>query len=305
MTDLSEDGAAFEVRGPSASVPSVEAWAPAYIPYEPRGESRRLRDELRRRIGGLRARDGEILHCAFSGWKPDNADIENVLLYNVHDSGGCFRAAVGEGLRFELVHADPPPTPSGDRSGSHYSYRLVPAGHGFAGWRLGAEFASWRSVDLGQLAGPKKLEGVWWALRHSDVAISAVERASNMPFSVSLTLHPPVGHTVNPASLLKGLLDGVVCAFQVHWDHSTVDVMASRLAKHIDAPGPDIAAQLVDERRAVLGGLPRLVHARGKGVQWRPDDHLLVAGSLLLKPPLGEGWKLSGAIHEVRSTSGE
>ena len=204
MTDLSEEGAAFEVRGPSASVPSVEAWAPAYIPYEPRGESRRLRDELRRMIGGLRARDGEILHCAFSGWKPDNADIENVLLYNVHDSGGCFRGAVGEGLRFELVHADPPPTPSGDRSGSHYSYRLVPAGHGFAGWRLGAEFASWRSVDLGQLAGPKTLEGVWWALRHSDVPISAVERASNMPFSVSLTLHPPVGHTVNPASLLKG-----------------------------------------------------------------------------------------------------
>ena len=65
--------------------------------------------------------------------------------------------AVGEGLRFELVHADPPPTPSGDRSGSHYSYRLVPADHGFAGWRLGAEFASWRSVDLGQLAGPKTL----------------------------------------------------------------------------------------------------------------------------------------------------
>jgi len=298
VTDLSEDGAAFEVRGPSASVPSVEAWAPAYIPYEPRGESRRLRDELRRMIGGLRARDGEILHCAFSGWKPDNADIENVLLYNVHDSGGG-------GTSFRTGSRGPPSDALGRPVGKSL---LVPTRAGRP--RL-CRLALGRRVRKLAFRGPRS------ACRAQDVgrrlvgaqALGRADICSRAGEQHAVLCQPdasPAGRAYRePRIVAQGLLDGVVCAFQVHWDHRTVDAMASRLAKHIDAPGPAIAAQLVDERRAVLGGLRRLVHARGKGVQWRPDDHLLVAGSLLLKPPLGEGGKLSGAIHEVRSTSGE
>ncbi len=45
----------------------------------------------------------------------------------------------------------------------------------------------------------------------------------------------------------------------------------------------------------------RLVHPRGRGVQWNPNDDLLVASEFSFADDAPEGeWRLSGKLLEVR-----
>lgn len=287
------------VHSPSQGAPSVEAWTDSYIPYEPRDEgAERLRADLRARLGALEARPDQVLHCLFTGSKAVRTDIENVLLYNIDDTGACFQPAAFRGLVFEHSTRKPRPDPSGLDYACHYAYRLVPRDAPLAAWHTGATVARWDPVDLGTFRGDKKLAAIWWALSGSTVELGE-ERAAQKPFGVRLSLYPPQGVHPQTASLVKPLMDGVVCAFQAHRDRSTVDEVAERLAETLDAPAAEIAARLTSERRAVLGAVPRLLHPRGNGVQWAPADHLLVAGSLLIMPPEGQSWRLDGLVHEV------
>ncbi|HEX5252930.1 MAG TPA: hypothetical protein VFW69_03465 [Mycobacterium sp.] len=56
---------------------------------------------------------------------------------------------------------------------------------------------------------------------------------------------------------------------------------------------------LLDQRRAVLGLVPRLVSPRGEGVKWEPADHLCVAGELLLADPVDQRWAIRGEVVEL------
>jgi hypothetical protein len=151
------------------------------------------------------------------------------------------------------------------------------------------------------LHGEKKLEAVWWALRSAAVSVAHTQRAAATPFAVEVKLHPPRDTRPTTAGLVKGLMDGVVCAFQAHQDTGTSPALAEHLSPVISSPADEIEAALVSGERAVLGSVPRLVYERRAGVQWAPADHMLVAGRLIVMPPSGETWRLAGGISEVQA----
>ena len=125
--------------------------------------------------------------------------------------------------------------------------------------------------------------------------------APDTPFAVKVQVRPP--HRRRPVwgGLVKGIFDGVICAFQAHTDTAVLPDVAARLATILPADPNEIADHLIDRRRAVLDVVPRLVKPyRSAGVQWEPADHLCVAGELLPAEPVGPRWAIRGEIVELR-----
>lgn len=288
-----------DVRGPLPGRPVVEAWTEDYIRFEHRpAEQERLRSAIRARLSQLTATQDQVLHATFAGAKHPAADVENLALYYIDDTGGSFQAAARFGLRFELASASPP-LPNDIYYAYGYRYELVRRDAGFQHWRDGRELASWGWVDLGAFAGEKKLEQIWLALARRPLPGPIEPKAPARPFAVRVTVRPPYGVTPRLGYLVKGIVDGVVCAFQAHTDRTDLTELAERVARNVTASPGEIEALLLNQAKAVLGVVPRLLHKRGKGVQWAPSDDRCVAGELLAAEPAGTTWALRGSIVEL------
>ena len=284
-----------EVHGPVAGNAVVEAWADAYIRFERRPVwQEQLRTEIRTRCGQLEPSAGQVLHATFFGDKRPNADVENVVLYYI-DS---FRVAGRNGIRFELGAAVPS-APDGAEYPFCYRYALVPRSGAFADWQQGRTLASFDWTDLGAFAGEKKAAQVWLALARGQVEVFEPACAPETPFAVRVQVRPPHGRQPVWGGLVKGIFDGVICAFQAHTDTAVLPDVAARLARVLPADPVEIEKRLLDQRRAVLGVVPQLVRPYGDGVIWDPADHLCVAGELLLAEPVGPRWAIRGELIEL------
>ena len=292
-------GQATAIGGPWPDRPVVEAWADDYIRFERRPvEQEHLRAEIRARLKRLTAAPDQILQATFSGAKHPAADVENLALYYIDDTGASFAKAARYGLRFELA-TDRPPPPTGRDYAYGYRYELLPRDAPCRHWRDERELASWDWVDLGAFAGAKNLEQVWLALRRHDVHVADTGRAPSAAFAVRMVIRPPHGVSPRLGYLLKGLVDGVVCAFQAHTDRSTVAELGRRVSNIIEATPHEIETLIMRQDTAVLGVVPRLLHKRGAGVIWAPSDERCVAGELLAAESTGPSWSLRGRVVEL------
>lgn len=100
-------------------------------------------------------------------------------------------------------------------------------------------------------------------------------------------------------SLLKTVLDGVICALQHDGDASgaatTAPVIAESLAVAVDA----VRKALLDDSPSVLGARPGLVHSRGRGIKWEPEDDRCVAARVQFTH--GPRWMLAGVVAPADS----
>jgi hypothetical protein len=99
--------------------------------------------------------------------------------------------------------------------------------------------------------------------------------------------------------MVKEIFDGVICAFQAHTDTTVLPQVAARLATTLPADPEEIAKHLLDQRRAVLGPVPRLVYPYGTGVKWDPADNWCVAGELLRAESVDRRWAIRGELVEL------
>lgn len=180
-----------------------------------------------------------------------------------------------------------------------YRYALAPGSGGFSDWQQGRTLASFDWTDLGAFAGEKKLAQVWLALARK-VEVFEPPCAPETPFAVKVRLRPPHGRQLRVnADLVKAIFDGVICAFQAHIDVAVLPEVVARLARVLPADPVEIEELLLDQRRAALGVVPRLVDPYRTGVKWDPADHLCVAGELLPAEPDGESWAIKGELVEL------
>jgi hypothetical protein len=286
-----------DIHGPADSA-VVQAWADDYIRFENLPVWQQdLRDEIRSRCRQLKPSVDQVLHATFFGAKHPKADIENVLLYNI-DS---FKDAGGNGIRFEHGSGVLPAPDDGDYQFG-YRYALAPRSGAFTHWRQGRKLASFDWSDLGAFGAEKQLAQVWLALSRGKVEV--FERAApDTPFAVRIEVRPPYGRKPVWGGLVKGIFDGVICALQAHTDTSVLPEVVARLATVLPADSVEIEKHLLDQRRAVLGAVHRLVAPYGKGVKWDPCDHLCVAGELLAAEPvpsdIGNRWAIKGEVFEL------
>lgn len=266
--------------------------APRYLPFERLDEEQlQARARLRTALAGLTAGPGEVLHAWYSGPRPPNSDVENLVLYNIDSGGSSVIRASTSGVRFELDSRRP------DRGARClYRYRVVSTEDPLISWQPGPCLARFAGAELGAFLSEHRLAQTWMAVHGAAAETHGLPSASEGPFGIYLDLEaPPSARPGVRPELLKALIDGVVSAFQAHLDKTTVLDMASRIANEINVDPYDVTTRLLASDRAVLGSRHSLVHSRGKGVQWNPSDHLCVAGQVLRHP--GDRWRLSGEIY--------
>lgn len=286
--------ARHDIRGPAADDGVVEAWADDYIRFERLPDwQRQLRNEIRSRCRQLEPSAEQVLHATFFGAKHPKADVENVLLYYI-DS---FKVAGSQGIRFE--HGSGVlPGPNADEFAFGYRYALAPRSGTFTHWRQGRTLAAFDWTNLESFKSDNQLAPVWLALRRGETKV--YERAaSDAPFAVRVEIRPPYRRQPVWGGLLKGVFDGVTCAYQAHTDTAVLSEAAARLAALLPADSLEIEEHLLDQRRAVLGVVHRLVSPYRGGVKWDPSDHLCVAGDLLAAEPVDDRWAIRGEIFEV------
>lgn len=292
-------GVGSELSGPDVGRSVVEAWTDHYIQFEPgSAEQASLRAELRQRVATLKPKSGLLLHGTFFGQKPAAADAENLVLYNVDESGATFDSATRTGLRFELG-AHRPVSPAGLEYPFGYRYELVPSTTRFRYWRERRVLASWGWVDLGAFPDEHRLEQVWFALRHAHIEVASPAREPDTPFAVRIAVRAPLSTRPTLARVVKGMFDGVISAFQAHGDTGDIAELAARVAGKLGAVPDDVHALLTSEQQAALGTKPHLLQRRGEGVQWAPADELCVAGELLAETSTASTWAIKGKIVEL------
>ncbi|WP_157559862.1 hypothetical protein [Nocardioides sp. Soil777] len=277
----------------SAALGEVTMKAPRRFLFERlEPEQLRAREGLRSALASLTASDGQLLAALYSGPRPPNSDVENLLYYNIDPAGASFVSASTSGVRFEL---DSQPT---DQVTCLYQYRFVGAEQPLATWELGRRLTRFAGADLGRFMRQHRLAQVWMAVHRTFDRTHNPPALTEGPFAVFLELQiPPVVSVGVRPELLKAVVDGVVCACHNHLDEATVTGVASRIANQIAVEQEVVAETLLAPDRAVLGARPRLAHTHGQGVQWNPADERCVAGQLTRRP--GVRWELSGEVYEV------
>jgi hypothetical protein len=285
----------FEIYGPDCEV--VQAWADDYIRFERQHRpdwQENLRSAIKCRCRQLGPAAGQVLHATFFGDKDERADVENVVLYGI-DS---FAVAGANGIRFELDESVTP-APSGAEYPFGYRYELRPRSCGFHGWQQGRQLAEFGWTDLGAFAGEKLAAQVWLAVSRGQLTVAESICDRGTAFAVKVEVRPPHRHRRVLGNLVKGIVDGVVAAFQAHTDMTILHEAASRLAASLAADPAEIGRHLLDRRRAVLGAVPRLVRLSDSGVVWAPADELCVAGELLRAEPVNAHWAIRGEVVVV------
>lgn len=284
-----------KVHGPPDGE-AVEAWADDYVRFERRPPwQQQLRNEIRSRCRQLEPLPGQVLHATFFGPKLPRADVENLVLYNF----GSLSVADRNGVRFEYGNTVPP-APNHAHYRFSYRYALAPRSGAFDHWQQGRRLASFDWADLGAFAGDKKLAQVWLAISQGAAEVDEPV-APETPFAVRVHVRPPHGYQPGWSGLVKGIFDGVICAFQVHTDAPVAPAAVVRLAKNLRVEPDEIERLLLNPRRAVLGSVRRLVSPYRGGVKWNPSDHLCVAGELLAAEPQADEdrWAIKGEIVEL------
>lgn len=87
------------------------------IPFEPRDEpALKARAEIRRALGEMSAKAGEVLQGIFEGGPRWRTDLDNALLYNI---GGRIGAAARHGVLLERRHR------ADGQGGVRYRFRVI------------------------------------------------------------------------------------------------------------------------------------------------------------------------------------
>lgn len=297
-------GSFYVLLCPNADHPSVEAWSAERLPFEPKGWKLRFRDDLREALRRLSFVPGSNLVALYVSPVKEYCDVENIVFYNVGTAS--FAHLKCKSIRFERVFSQPPTAPKSGASGwKHYlSYALIKRARGFTYWEPIRLLAKWEQLPCGKITGSSRVESVWHRFKLG-IAAGRVQRlvaseavASNLGLKV--TIHVPKSTSLNLTSVIKPVFDGIVAAFSR--DEGSMNLATKRLAVALGIGQKELICLLENETMAILGSR-RLVHPRGSGVQWNPNDALLVAGELSVADYAPEGeWQLSGELFEVRET---
>lgn len=241
----------------------VSGWSNVRLPFEPHGELRAYREDLRSALRRMRPRHGEGLIATYGA--PDHAfvDVENVALYNI--GSGAYRHLTEGGLMCRrTVSVD---------THHHLTYCVGPL--------TDPDPEATRILACVESPLPQSLHtpADWWTTLRPHVRRNPdVVETHRGDFVVDVTLTGT--WTGRVAGTTKAMLDGLISALHCH-DHSKKDDLLPRLAK-LGNPG-DVWWALCEPSSAVLGQRS-LIRPHGPRIAWNPADHLCRAFRLRANP---------------------
>jgi hypothetical protein len=264
----------------------VVAVSPRRLQFQPRGDMKLWRDELRTAIGTIDVGDSRLV-CEYHGPADGyDFDVENVCLYNV--GGSALGTRTRRGVLIERTVT---------ASGPH---RLVYRGEGggeSGHWSAGETLATITDAQIPAIQdGSGMVSRVWWALRTQPIDVFAFSPGEEALVLELLVQRPADGATAS--AIVKNLVDGLICRMHFHDDLATLDASAALIAGHIRQTPAAAAAALTARDGAVLGGHPLF---RPTNNQWLNADHRLVRIDLSLVD--AARWTINASLSLARAVN--
>ena len=239
------------------------------IPFDKvRGDKLRARDELKGKIvslGGNRP-SGMVLVGEYISEEPtQGSDIENILFYNIDQSGVAFAGATTQGMRFLHTLRTPEPTDGPGRL-HQYRYRFCPVAA--ETMKISFEFEM-ENLDKTTTAGI-----VWREASLSLAKCGVVGEPVGGAFKLAVHILVPEKKDLFLAKMVKPLLDGTISALQEMTFEPRPELLA-RLSTLLNIEPSEIKSLLGTSESKILGKRKILVFPFGKGVKWNPEDERL------------------------------
>lgn len=247
-----------------------------------------LKYHIYERVGKLKAEKNKVLRASYEGKMPPNSDIENILFYNI--GTGAF-SSIFENFPKQVVFE--PNAASNDIEPPYksiYRYEIVDKDEVKIPKDL---IAKWDDVSVGEKL-PEKPDGYYYALRKEGIANFVKKDCKNdfKDFGIKITLTIPgnPNKNIHPISVMKHLLDGVICAFHAEDGKETEVAVRERFQKN----GLDIKGFFDPARQkpSLFGSYKYLTKSKG----WNPEDDRLKFGWIIVKCE-GKEYKMSGSIY--------
>lgn len=265
------------------------------IPFQPQGWQKIFRDTLRCELPKLKPPAENLCLVALynSKTKSNFFDLENVLFYNIGAKPFRSLAAV-------RIFAQNCSEPTSDESGeetefSHqYTYKICNPEICTDFWKNRALTAEWESVSVSASFSKNKAIDSWRALRENPDKIKRHCKIPEGSFGAKIKLSVPKTKEVNLTSVIKPLLDGIICAFHSADDRlqKEAGLVASRLG---------VSEQLLlSADYDVLGACRFIYPYRGTSVKWNPQDDHCMAFEIETEHSNDDTCRFSGEIYKLQ-----
>lgn len=267
----------------------VVVFARQRYPFEPKEPwQREYRRMMQTALVFLSAGKDEILWAAYGTEREDFYDLENVLFYNI--GTGWFRRSSVNGFSFTEHSAEEIARAQKEygipKDFSHlFTYRiqkaepLLPQGEE-------PLLAAWEALPIFPVTTDRKPFDYWRWVKENLSSFRIAEGEYQGPFSIRLVLDTPKAGVLNTTSVVKCLLDGIICAF-----HGAADTMSlSDWCRRLDCP----ADWLENTQTALLGKREYIRPYRGSSLIWNPADDKCRACDFRVR--YSSQWRLGGFI---------
>lgn len=281
----------FSVNYPSNDIISAEAY--------------RLKHHIYHEVQSLRT-NNNVLLSTYAGNSLENSDIENLLFYNI--GTGAFSKIFQKSSEEKQVAFKMDTTSQEDKFSYKYTYEVVEQKVVKEELDKKKLIAKW-NVTIGSTL-PQKADEYYDKLRaamrssrveskepnkdepgKNEVMLYSSERCDETAFGIKITLTVPASNTTtHPVSVMKHLLDGVICAF-----HGEKGETAQRLKEKFK--DKDVTCQ--DDWHVL--GYQDYLRKYGNGVKWNPADEAdrLQFGWIVVEHENeGKEYKMSGEIYK-------
>ena len=266
----------------------IEAWSVQNIPYEPNEWQKEMRADLRLALEKFSEKISSGMYAKYATGNNSYCDVENILLYNI--GTGVFRNICSSSFCLEREFDSVlPPIEIRNTMPHYYKYELS-SNADFKVYSPKNILAEWEGLECDRFH--EKPSFYWNYIKNSLLDIQ--DDNFNSQFGIEVKITAP--RAINLTSIIKPLLDGLICAFH-RYDGNINDDILNVLFSQIGVDKSTLKDMLIDNNFNVLGKR-NLIWKRGNSVQWNPADDLCVAIRVMLDIRQGD-WKIDGKLFSV------
>lgn len=264
-----------------------------YVPFEPKKQDAcDLKKEIQKAVGQLEVGANEVLLASYAEGNPKRKyDLENRLFYNIRSGAfsGIFQNFPKEAA---FMAAQKP------GEGKYiYKYEVVSEEKVKEKVKnyLKKEnlIAEWTDIPIGNTL-PDKADQYYAAIRNNSSKIKTPgSLTSKDPFGIKIELTVPDSKkSIHPVSVMKQLLDGVICAFHGEDGEKTKETVKERFLKN-GLKDEKIEKFFEASKLNIFGNHNYLT----KSNRWNPEDDRLQFGWIIVKRE-GKEYKMGGSIYK-------
>lgn len=271
----------------------VQVFSKERIPYQPQDWRKEFRDALRCALSQLKpSTESQYLIASYCGTGTGSFDLENVLFYNI--GSAPFRPfAANLILAKDCSHQETKTTDEGAEFPHRYVYKIYDSENQMDFWGKHTLAAEWESLSVPVSLSINKAVVYWRALRENPEKVHSYHKLQSSNFGVKIKLSVPKTKTVNLTSVVKPMLDGVICAF--HSADQCLQKESSLIASRLGVP----KQQLLSSDNDILGPHRFIYPYRENSVKWNPRDNHCLAFEIEAEHNNDGGCRFSGGIYDL------